>query len=185
MFSIPCPNCRKPLQVTDTSLDRDSQCPACRTVFRPEQRRDLARPSAAPPATKLESGVESPGLNRARFRPTLIEILIATRLAQGSPRSRTARRGHLTIGTSCVTRLVRLAIRAEPTGSSRPGRRRAGPVVSAVGQPLRRVRHCQHRAVALRVVSRNGPAGAPRKEARRQARIAGLRIGRCCDRWNS
>jgi hypothetical protein len=179
MFSIPCPNCRKPLQVTDTSLDRDSQCPACRTVFRPEQRRDLARPSAAPPATKLESGVESPGLNRARFRPTLIEILIATRLAQGSPRSRTARRGHLTIGTigtSCVTRLVRLAIRAEPTGSSRPGRRRAGPVVSAVGQPLRRVRHCA--SIARRPCASSRAMGLQgRREKRLVARLGSLAFG--------
>src|SRR5437588_8975993 len=36
MLRVPCPNCRKLLQVVDTSLDLDSQCPACGTVFRPQ-----------------------------------------------------------------------------------------------------------------------------------------------------
>jgi phage FluMu protein Com len=35
MLSVPCPNCRKLLQVVETATDRESQCPACGTVFRP------------------------------------------------------------------------------------------------------------------------------------------------------
>jgi hypothetical protein len=35
MLEVNCPSCRKLLQVADTAIDRDSQCPACATVFRP------------------------------------------------------------------------------------------------------------------------------------------------------
>jgi hypothetical protein len=35
MLDLTCPSCQKLLQVAENSVDRDSQCPACATVFRP------------------------------------------------------------------------------------------------------------------------------------------------------
>jgi len=46
MLSVPCPNCRKLLQVVDTSTDRESQCPACGTVFRPGEQWGEEQPTA-------------------------------------------------------------------------------------------------------------------------------------------
>jgi hypothetical protein len=53
MLQIPCPGCRKLLQVADTSIDRDSQCPECGMIFRPEA---MWRRQSAPSAdtTTLE-----------------------------------------------------------------------------------------------------------------------------------
>jgi hypothetical protein len=43
MLDVNCPSCEKLLQVAATAVGRDSQCPACMTVFRPE---DAARKKA-------------------------------------------------------------------------------------------------------------------------------------------
>src|SRR5262245_24087069 len=37
MLEVTCPTCRRLLHVVETATDRDSQCPACATVFRPDE----------------------------------------------------------------------------------------------------------------------------------------------------
>src|SRR5438445_8983415 len=48
MLSVTCPNCRKLLQVVETSSDRESQCSACGTTFWPADP-TLAHMQALPP----------------------------------------------------------------------------------------------------------------------------------------
>jgi hypothetical protein len=59
MLDLTCPNCRKLLQVADTATDRDSQCPACGTVFRPDA---VWRPQLGP-APEIASSDDSPSMD--------------------------------------------------------------------------------------------------------------------------
>ena len=57
MLSVPCPNCRKLLQVVETSTDRQSQCPACGVVFTPKgpsPNKAADSPTVLPPRTDRE-----------------------------------------------------------------------------------------------------------------------------------
>jgi hypothetical protein len=54
MLELTCPNCRRLLQIVETATDRDSQCPACGVVFRPEQ-----TGTHGAPAERLESAFEA------------------------------------------------------------------------------------------------------------------------------
>src|SRR5262249_31553784 len=52
MLEVTCPNCRKLLHVVETATGRDSQCPACGTVFRPETVWRSQSPPPAPPTAR-------------------------------------------------------------------------------------------------------------------------------------
>ena len=66
MLSVPCPNCRRLLQVVDTSADRESQCPACGAMFKPYAVWGHGLESGHPPAsmeTGVDTGVRLPSSN--------------------------------------------------------------------------------------------------------------------------
>ena len=45
MLEVRCPGCAKLLQVVETATDRDSVCPACGLLFRPDAVRGDLRPA--------------------------------------------------------------------------------------------------------------------------------------------
>jgi hypothetical protein len=76
MLEVNCPGCRKLLQVADTAMDRDSQCPACATVFRPAT--NWRDPSTAP-TTRASAMLEphwSPKPDADEFQPSVYRSIV-------------------------------------------------------------------------------------------------------------
>src|ERR1043166_1813392 len=95
MLSVPCPNCRKLLQVVDTSTDCESQCAACGTLFRPagsEAQSNQVSSGFPQPAPQLPTHSVTPldydfrllalgEMRHTRRRWTATHIVIAATLA--------------------------------------------------------------------------------------------------------